>query len=793
MNRIRLPGSGVAVCAGLGMLALLSCLAAPAPAAITERVSVSGAAEQSILGGYTEGKSLSADGRYVVFTSYATDLVPVETNGRQAYLRDRLYGLTELVSVSSSGEPAYHSWWGAVTQVHGVSDDGRYVVFSSLCDNLVPGDTNEAHDIFVRDRLEGTTERVSVSSAEEQANFHGMEAAISGDGRYVAFSSGAYNLVPGDTNGYGDIFVRDRVAGTTEIVSISSDGSLANGPSGGPHLSPDGRYVTYSSYATNLVPGDTNGEQDAFVHDRLTGTTELVSLSATGQQGNMTSGAGAISSDGRYVLFGSWAAMVPGVCEDYAALYLRDRLLGATEMVSLDGAGQQAEGVARNDGMSANGRFVPFDAEDADLLPGYSDLRRKACVRDRWAGTTELAAANTNGEPANDTTERYDISATGRYVAFTSSASNLVNGDSNDHYDAFVRDRCNGAPVADFSADVTTLPATWPVTFTDRSEDFPSAWSWNFGDGASSLEWNPIHAYVAPGVYTVSLTVQNEYGSDSETKPDYITVTDPVGAAGFSVSARRGLVPLEVDFMDDSFGAPTSWLWNFGDGDTSTNQHPTHSYTRVGNFTLTLTARGPWGTVTKSVPRGVRVTFSDLPLAPKQWALDYIFACAQADLVGGYEDGTYRPDLPVTRDAMAVYIARALAGGDAAVPVGPSTATFTDMPTDHWAYRYVEYAVDQGVVGGYGSLYRPTVTVTRDAMAVFVARAMCGGESGLPSAPPTAFFSDVPTDHWAFRYVEYCHDEGVVGGYGDGTYRPLLAVTRDAMAVYVQRAFDLPM
>jgi hypothetical protein len=181
-------------------------------------------------------------------------------------------------------------------------------------------------------------------------------------------------------------------------------------------------------------------------------------------------------------------------------------------------------------------------------------------------------------------------------------------------------------------------------------------------------------------------------------------------------------------------------------------------------------------------------------IAPTHWAAEEIGACSAAGIVRGYEDGTYRPGLAVTRDQMAVYVSRALAGGDEAVPTGPATATFSDVLTDHWAYKYVEYAYANGVVVGYSpTVYAPTVIVDRGQMAVFIARAMVGGEAYVPTGPETAAFPDVQTDHWAFKYVEYIRGEGVTGGYPDSKYHPEYDVTRDQMAVFVQRAFDLPM
>ncbi len=182
--------------------------------------------------------------------------------------------------------------------------------------------------------------------------------------------------------------------------------------------------------------------------------------------------------------------------------------------------------------------------------------------------------------------------------------------------------------------------------------------------------------------------------------------------------------------------------------------------------------------------------FSDLH--PGYWAWRQIEAVAQAGVVGGYPDGTYRPGQAVSRDQMAVFIARAQAGGDGNVPTGPATANFSDVPTSFWAYKYIEYCRAKSIVGGYpDGTYQPATTVTRDQMAVFVARAKAGGDGNVPPGPSTASFSDVLTSFWAFKHIEYCKAQGIVGGFPDGTYRPANTVTRDQMAVFVSRAYTL--
>jgi hypothetical protein len=195
------------------------------------------------------------------------------------------------------------------------------------------------------------------------------------------------------------------------------------------------------------------------------------------------------------------------------------------------------------------------------------------------------------------------------------------------------------------------------------------------------------------------------------------------------------------------------------------------------------------------VPAGREEIFSDVPL--DFWAYPQILAVKEAGIASGYLDGTYRPATAVTRDQMAVYVARALCGGDAYVPTGAHAVTFADVPSDNWAFKYVEYCHDANIVAGYWDGYHPTEVVNRAQMAVYVARSIVDptGETGLAgyTPPSTPSFSDVATDYWAHKHIEYCRAEGVVNGYGDGTYGPENPVTRDQMAVYVARAFELPL
>ncbi len=246
--------------------------------------------------------------------------------GAAASLTDPGSPTTTRVSVSSSGDQI-----GAPSFDSDISAQGRYVVFSSDTSRLVAGDTNNARDVFVRDRRTHLTRRVSVTTNGAQSNNDSSQPSISADGRYIAFIAEASNLVDGDASQRLDVFVRDRVAKVTRRVSVATGGQGGNGPSYDPVISADGRYVAFNSDASNLVDGDTNGVTDVFVRDLERNVTRRLSVGAGGAQAHGSSVHPAISADGQYVAFQSPASnLVAGDTNAKPNVFVRDRVAKVT-------------------------------------------------------------------------------------------------------------------------------------------------------------------------------------------------------------------------------------------------------------------------------------------------------------------------------------------------------------------------------------------------------------------------------------------------------------------------------
>lgn len=340
------------------------------------------------------------------------------------------YPVPILVSVSSEGvQGNAESFSGAP-----VSEDGRFVAFRSRASNLVPGDTNGLDDVFVRDTCLGvsagctpSTTRVSVRSDGGQADFASLTASISADGRFVAFVSDATNLVPGDTNGVRDIFVHDRDAdgdgifdepGTvsTTRVNVASDGTQANYASDWPSISPDGRFVTFASGASNLVATPSSKRQ-IFLHDRQTGQTTLVSAASDGTPGNNHSFGSSFSGDGRFIAFSSGASnLVPNDTTGNRDIFVRDRLTDQVSLVSAASDGTQSNGHSFSVDISADGRFVAFSSDATNLVPDDTNQAPDIFVRDTCFGAPSGCTPSTVRVPGSSGGGA--LSADGRFVAF---------------------------------------------------------------------------------------------------------------------------------------------------------------------------------------------------------------------------------------------------------------------------------------------------------------------------------------------------------------------------------------
>ena len=431
----------------------------------------------------TNGNSLlgrlSTDGRFVTFTSVATNLTGNDTNGvSDVFVRDTCRDLAEedctpatvRVSAAADGEPL-----DGASLSSAVSATGRYVAFASLATNLVANDTNGAWDIFLRDTCIGEDEtvctpstiRVSVAAKGSEAQGDSVEPAMSSDGRFIAFRSLANNLVAGDINGAGDIFVRDTCTGvalgckpTTIRASVDTAGAEANSNSLRPSLSPDGRFVAFESLANNLVAGDSNGAGDIFVRDTCLGAaigctpaTLRASLADDGSESAAPSFRASVSSGGRYVVFETLAGnLVANDTNMLSDVFVRDTCLGAapgcvpgTVRVSLDEADAEFNASSTEGSIGGDGRSIAFATKPTTLPNTDFNSASEIYVRDTCLGedpllctpATMLASLGDSGFRVNQDALRPSISEDGTGVVFQTGASTLTSTDTNGVIDVY--------------------------------------------------------------------------------------------------------------------------------------------------------------------------------------------------------------------------------------------------------------------------------------------------------------------------------------------------------------------
>jgi len=387
----------------------------------------------------SDSPAVSADGRFVAFSSKASNLVAKDTNGyKDVFVHDRLTGTTTRVSVASDGVQSNDD-----SLSPSISADGFLIAFSSKATNLVAGDTNGCEDVFVYDRRTGITKRVSVSNSDEQGNGDSNESVISADGQHVAFTSLASNLVNAAANEKQQIFKRDLIENSTELISADIAGGPGNGLSELSAISEDGRYVAFRSLASNLVGDDQNIFSDVFVRDTVNHTTVLVSLSSAGEQGNQDSKKPTISADGFRVAFISEATNL--VTDDHnttADAFVRDLGSNTTTRVSVASNGKESSGgPVSQAAISADGRYVAFASPQNALVSDDTNSREDVFLHDCQNGTTISVSLSVDGAQANDASLHPAISLDGRHVIFESQASNLVFNDTNGQTDIFIYHR----------------------------------------------------------------------------------------------------------------------------------------------------------------------------------------------------------------------------------------------------------------------------------------------------------------------------------------------------------------
>jgi hypothetical protein len=425
--------------------------------AATTRISVGVGGVEANGASYVE--DVTPDGRYVVFSSFASNLVANDTNNMpDVFVYDTLAESIELASQNSSGILA-----DGESSEASISDDGRFVCFTSEATNLVSGDSNGVNDVFRRDLLNGLTTRVSLGASAAQGDGASGRARISGSGFVVAFESSATNLVQFDTNGVKDVFVRDLNTSVTSRVSVDSGGFQVSGESERPSLSEDGTIVAFDA-SSALVAGDTNNDTDVYVWDLVAQTLTRASVGAAGEEAAGFSHLPDLSADGNLVVFSSRSTTF-GPATEQGRIYLKNLTTGALEQVSLTNSGLDGNGDSEGASISANGRYVSFSSLATNLVGGAdTNGTDDLFVRDRTNATTGRVSVTSAG--GQSTAPQFSYFATlapvanGGTVAFASSAADLVAGDSVAGFrDVFTGAAAGASPGVDNSALIAKYKA----------------------------------------------------------------------------------------------------------------------------------------------------------------------------------------------------------------------------------------------------------------------------------------------------------------------------------------------
>ena len=493
----------------------------------TTRVSVNSAGDAAsgpVNNGAVANGVLSTDGKFVVFQSSATNLV-VGVSGTQVYRHDRTTGTTLLVSVTTSGGA------GALpSRDPSISADGRYVAFSSFSSDLAAGDTNgSVLDVFVRDMQTGTTTLVSTSSAGLVGNLNsglsGLPGAreISDDGRYVAFTSLATTLVTEPNNGVAQVYVKDRNTGALVRASVNNSvpSVAGNLTSLTPSISGDGHFVAFTSAATNISPLSLSGiRQQVFVRDLTAGVTTLETPGTATVMRNAL--VPVLSFNGQYLAFVAEAPLDPFDLDNGVPdVYLRDRVAGTTVLASR--SPNMLGGDSLSPAISSDGRWVAFNSQDEVMVaPDTNGTVLDIFLYDRDTQTVKIVSRNDDDDQATTGSFGASLSSDGHLVLFVSAAPNLVTAKPSAGNQLYVRDlSSNQAPVIpafgkDFLlSESQSMHLTWEFSDNDGSTSWTATVDYGDGSGSQPLALNTNKTFVlehlwAPGSYDLTVQVTDD-------------------------------------------------------------------------------------------------------------------------------------------------------------------------------------------------------------------------------------------------------------------------------------------
>jgi Tol biopolymer transport system component len=600
---------------------------------------------------------VNGDGRFIAFVSSATNLIALDTNAvDDIFLRDLQTATTTRISVSSAGVQAN----GASTHP-GMSADGRYIVFESAATNLVAG---KGQGIYLRDTQTSQTTFIATGTAP----------VISANGNFIAFVSTAA-LIPADTNGLSDVYVAERATGTLSLVSVATDGTLGAGASGvgGVAISADGSIVAFQSVALNLVPNDTQAGGDVFVRDRNANTTERASIGNDGSQANQGCSVPAISADGNLVAFESGADnLIASDTNTSVDVFVRDRTALTTVRISVDPTGTELANDSRHAVMSADGRYVAFETDSPNAVPGKNNGLLDVLVRDTAGATTMRASLSSTGAQLNGNNHDTAMSQDGRYVAYTTESGNAVPG---------------------LSGGVNNVVASGPLVDTPGLLFFtgpPAA-------ASAGLPWPPVavEARNLDGTrkwdYSGSVTVAIKAGTG---RPGAIL------SGASTVSAVHGTATYTGLSIDK---ANTGYVLTASSGSLTPGDSPAFDVLQ----TPTLVAV----TVQPSGAAAV-VAFTTQPAIEIRDAENNLVASYTGTATVAIKDGTGR--------------AGAILSGTLSVPITGGTAAFTDLALDKAGTGYVLTVSSGTLTPGSTSAFAVAQTPTKLAYSIQPAGASAG-------------------------------------------------------------------